>query len=145
MATRNLCIISNILTNEDLLDTLLNLGMCISNNFLSINEAYKLLYKMHGNTIIFSKRSLKTAKSLYNKYKELDFAIWNFISYIVLYQLIHQKNSLTYDINIFKTIKEYELNWKESLYYIRNHKIKDFKREPDILLLEFKKIAIKQE
>lgn len=145
MKSNNLYILSNLFTNEDLLNTLLNLGKSISDNFLSVNEAYRLLYKMYGNTIIFSIRSLKASRILYNKYRKLDFSMWSSISYIVLYQLINQKNSLEYDINVFKIIKEYKLNWKESIYYIRNHKIKAFKNEEDILLSEFKKIVIKQE
>ena len=138
-------LISRLFTNEDLLDVLFNLGKNISNNFLSVKEAYRLLYKMYGNTIIFSIRSLKTSKVLYNKYKNVAFSMWGSISYIVLYQLINQKNSLEYDINVFKIIEEHKLNWKESVYYIRNHKIKAFKNEEDTLLIEFKKIVIKQE
>lgn len=142
MESKSYHIIGHIISNQDLLYSLYEIGMHLASGFWSASEAYKLLYRLHGNTIIFSKRSLKQIKNFYLKYCSLDCTLWDFTSYIVLYQLLEQENPIKEDIAILTTLKENRLNYKESLYYLRHHHIKHFKDEEDPLLTEFKNLII---
>lgn len=143
MREKSYHIIGRMITNKDLLYVLYEIGMHLASGFWSLKEAYTLLYRLHGNTIIFSKRSLKQIKNFYLKYCSLDCNVWDFTSYIVLYQLLEQENPIKEDISILTILKENRLNYKESLYYLRHHHIKHFKDEEDILLTEFKNLLTK--
>lgn len=143
MKLKEYWIIEAMLSSKDLLYTLYEIGMHIVSGFWSLDEAYKTLYQLHGNTIIFSKRSIKIAKRFYIKYCNLDYSMWDFTSYIVLYQLLVQKNSIDEDIFILTELKKNYLNYKESLHYLRYRRIKHFNDEEDVLLTEFKNLIIK--
>ena len=134
-----------MISSKDLLYSLYEIGMHQVSGFISINEIYIILYKMYGNTIIFSKRSLKFSKKLYLKYSHLERNKWDFCNYIVLYQLLRKNKSINYDLSFLVFIKRNNLNCKESLHYLRYGNIKHFQKEEDFLLLEFKKILIMQE
>jgi len=137
--------IRNMFSNDDLLDSLYEIGMYIMNGFFSLYEIHKILYSLYGNTIIFSLRSLKMTKILYVKYCMVNKSLWNFVSYTVLYQLLKQNNVVDDDISILNMIRKNNLNLEESLYYLKHRMIKRFKYEEDFLLLEFKNLLIKQE
>ena len=132
-----------MISSEDLLYSLYEIGMHQVSGYISLNEIYIILYKMYGNTIIFSKRSLKVSKKLYLKYSYLERSEWDFCSYIVLYQLLKKNKAVNYDLLFLNFIKQNSLNSKESLHYLRYGNIKHFQEEDDFLLLEFKKILIK--
>lgn len=136
---------SKLFSNKDVVSTMYELGMHIVEGFITRKEVYQIMYRFYGNTILFSRRSLKMATVLYTKYQNIEKENFFFTWYTVLYQLLKKKNSIKKDLFILRILQREKLNEKESLYYLRYGTIDKKQEEEDFLLLEFKNLFINGE
>lgn len=139
----NTSIIEDLFSSYDVLIMMFNVGGYIVNDVMKEKELYLIFSMMYGNTIVFSKRSLKMSKNLYLKYKKYGL-VYN-TSYIVMYNLLKKNYDLYKDSILLENIIKNDLNNRESIYYINYGKIKKIEPDFDFPLEEIKNIWINAE
>lgn len=139
----NTFIINNLFSGYDVLIMMFNVGGYIVNDVMKEKELYLIFSMMYGNTIVFSKRSLKMSKKLYLKYRKHGL-VYN-TSYIVMYTLLKKNYDLYKDSILLENIIKNNLNNRESIYYINYGKIKKIEPDFDSPLEEIKNIWINAE
>lgn len=118
---------------------LFNIGKCLNENISNLDSLYEKLYKVYGNTILFSKRSLHYSKLFYEKYHTIIMLVPINITWNQIVILLERKYSLEADIEIFKAITFFSLNEKEISYYLASGKIMFFDSDKSVnnIVIEF--------
>jgi len=118
---------------------LFNIGKYLSENVSTLDSLYENLYKVYGNTILFSKRSLHYSKLFYEKYRTIIMLVPINMTWNQIVVLLEKKYTLEQNIEIFKTITFFSLNEKEISYYLVSGKIMFFESEKSVnnIVIEF--------
>lgn len=134
-------------TNEIVISLLYKIGEYLNKQNIQIEELYEYLYKLYGNTIIFSKRSLIFSKQFYKKYHKvinmipLDIS-WN--NYVIL---MRKNLLLKEDIEILKIINLFSMTEKEISYFLNTGHLKRCFKDLSMnnIVIEFMNLKEKEE
>ena len=125
--------------NEKVIEIIYMFGEYLNQNPKDLSLLYEYLYKLYGNTIVFSKRSLVFAEMFYKKYHDIFILIPKSITWNQIVKILRKNNFLQEDIYIFEVIDLFSLNEKEIDYFLDTGNIKFMNDTFDVnnIVLEF--------
>lgn len=125
--------------NVQIREIMYKIGEYLNSNSDALDILFESLYKLYGNTIIFSRRSLLFSKIFFQKYQTIITLIPNSVTWNQCVSLLRKNNSLPEDIYIFGVIELFSLNGKEIDYFLETENVKFILDDKSVnnIVLEF--------